>query len=191
MVPPTLPVLLGVSSPPGCYRYEADALARPIRAEGWLVRSAAARDHAPQAQVRVGLGDGVDAGHLIPARFGGSSGEENLVPMSARHNRSYVLAVEHAVERRLTSGPLYLLVEVSYRGRGRFPESIRHRLFRLASTGRRVEPVPGGDVTTFGLANTPSSRFGDLRDPHDGRSIGGRRWFDPADTTGRGPHGPH
>jgi hypothetical protein len=172
---------------PGQFEFLPDALGRTIVAEGWLSEHAAARDAGAQASVS-GDRPGYHAGHLIPARFGGPGSLENLVPIPAVMNVSYVKAVENAIARHLSDGPVYLRVSVQYAGRDPVPQLLVHEFFRPGRNG--IERIPGGEVMTA-VNHIPSIAMGRVRDPYTGRLISPREFLDPESTQGIGPHGAH
>ena len=175
-------------SSPGNFEFTADDSGRPLSAEGWLVTERAARNHAAQKAVSAGLA-GYDAGHLIPARFGGPGTAKNLVPMPAVVNRSYVSAIENAIARHAAFGPVFLRVTVSYSGEGRVPQSMRHELLTCRSSDT-PSPVPGGDIYT-NVEFIPFQAMGKLKDPYTGQSIAPKEFHDISSTKGLGPFGHH
>jgi hypothetical protein len=179
--------LKAVDSAHGHFEFTSDARGRTIAAEGWLSNQAAVRDPAAQSSVSNGL-TGFHAGHLIPARFGGPGGLKNLVPIPALINVSYVKAVENAIARHLSNGPVYLRVLVRYGGADPVPQLLTHEFYRQGRSG--IEPIPGGEVTTF-VPHVPSAPMGSIRDPYTGRLISPREWLNPESTKGIGPHGAH
>ncbi len=118
-------------APRGGFRWRSDH-GRPISAQGWVLGQAAPRDEAAQAAVRAGMGNNIDAGHLIPSRFGGPGGVRNLVPVDSRINRSYQTTMENQIKRLLDGGKdVYMEVWVDYPDNGRMPSVITCRLSSL------------------------------------------------------------
>lgn len=179
--------LKAVARARGKFEFTTDAFGRIIAAEGWLSGHAAVRDAGAQASVS-GDRPGFHAGHLIPARFGGPGGRENLVPIPALMNVSYVKAVENAIARHLSDGPVYLRVLVRYMGQDPVPQLLVHEFYRSGRNG--LELIPGGEVTTF-VHHVPSAPMGSIRDPYTGRPISPKEWMDPKSSKGIGPHGAH
>lgn len=183
--------LLALDRAVGDFVFTRDAEQRPLSAEGWLAGQPAARDPGAQASVSAGL-PGYHAGHLIPAQFGGPGGTKNLVPMPGVVNTSYVAAVERAIGRYLTSGPVYLRVTVTYVGQGPVPARVRHELFRRTSaTG--ISKLPGGDVITNVNARpgAPAGKMSNARDAYTGRKVPPKEFLDVNSVRGRGRSGPH
>lgn len=179
--------LKAVARTRGRFEFTTDAFGRTTIAEGWLSEHPAARDSGAQASVS-GDRPGYHAGHLIPARFGGPGSRENLVPIPAVMNVSYVKAVENAIARHLADGSVYLRVTVRYIGRDPVPELLTHEFYRRGRNG--IEEIPGSGVLTA-VGHIPSIAMGSVRDPYTGRVIPPKEWMDPNSTKGLGPHGAH
>jgi hypothetical protein len=182
---PTLPRALGKG--PGQFEFSLDQLGRTIVAEGWLSDHAAPRDASAQSLVAAHL-PGYHAGHLIPARFGGPGCRQNLVPVPAVINVSYVKAVENAIARHRADGPVYLRVAVEYSGQDPVPRQVVHEFFRRRRGG--LERIPGGEVLTA-VKHVPAQAMGSMRDPYTGRRISPKDFLDPSNTRGLGAHGAH
>lgn len=179
--------LKAIGKGPGQFDFTHDALGRTIAAEGWLSGQAAERDAAAQEAVS-GDRNGYHAGHLIPARFGGPGSLENLVPIPAVMNLSYVKAVENALARHLADGAVYLRVSVRYPGRDPVPQLLIHEFYRHGRNG--IEEIPGSEVATA-VGHVPSAAMGTMRDPYTGRLISPKEFLNPTSTKGLGPHGAH
>jgi hypothetical protein len=156
--------------------------------EGWLGHVPTNTNSAVHSAVTQGLTD-YHAGHLFPARNGGESVFDNLVPMHKTHNLSYVKAVENAVNRHLQNGPAYLKVTVEYGSDPRMPSTITHEFFRKNAAGQ-MEKIAGGDIIT-NLEHIPSKSMGKIRDPYTNGPIKPKEWLDPDSKKGLGPHGGH
>lgn len=160
--------LKAVAKPAGEYQFTTDTQGRPILAEGWLLKATSADNPAAHAQVTQGLKD-FHAGHLIPRIYNGPSSLQNLVPTSARMNTSYIKSVENMITRHATEGAVYLQVIVKYDGTSKIPSSVQHKLYKLVNG--KMEPIPGGDVTTNNLGNTPGVPMGQIIDQVTGKPI--------------------
>lgn len=172
---------------PGQFEFTRDQLGRTVVGEGWLSEHAAPRDSGAQTAVAEHH-PGHHAGHLIPARFGGPGTRQNLVPMPAVINVSYVKAVENAIARHQGGGPVYLRVAVEYSGPDPVPQQVVHEFFRRSSEG--LERIPGGEVLTV-VKHIPTQAMGSMRDPYTGRRISPKDFLDPSNTGGLGSHGAH
>lgn len=108
------------------YQYETDELGRPGRVSGVLSFEDSERDI--KAQRECGGTDRLttdDGGHLIGARFGGSSDAENLVPMDRHVNRSVYKSLENEWADALDEGKQVAVdIQPYYSDEGERPSAI-------------------------------------------------------------------